>query len=1188
MPRSSPYCWAGGRGRRWAHGGQRVAGRLQTVHRAIDAREGLPRSPRTMRVPGMPRQQGSASMPVDASTSKRRQRSARELPAGIAPQGHPQDELQATPAEAQRRLQATYAGAPVSIWQEDWSEIVATLRGLRGRGIFDARSHFSEHPESLQQLMTSLRVLDVNPLTLEMFQAGSKDELASRLPVVMDTPDVRREFIAVLQALIDGHSEVRGEMTVKTARGEPLHVLYSMSLPAPGSENSFLVFCAIDIGERHVADAELRRLNTELQRQVAEQAVTLRQRERDLKSILDNMPSLISYWGADLRNRFGNQAYREWFGLDPQCLPGMHIREVLGDFHYPATEPHLQAVLAGQEQTFERAMTQPDGSVRHAQVHYQPDRGEDGSVQGFYALVTDITPLKQAKAAAEEALAFNEAVIEQSPMGMAVYRRDGECVLANNTLAAIIGGEPEKVRHQNFRKLRSWRESGLLLDAEATLADGLPRRREAHAITSFGRDLWLDCAFAAVDRNGERHLLLSANDVSARHRDQAAIAKARDAAEAAATAKSAFLANMSHEIRTPMNAIVGLSRVALEGELTPRAREYLDKVHGAALALMGILDDVLDYSKIEAGQLRFEAIEFSVDELLGRVGDLFAARIEQKGLELLFEVAPEVPARLVGDPLRLSQVLGNLVGNAVKFTASGVIHLAVTLLNEEPEAGEHGGWHLRLSVRDTGVGIAAAQQPLLFDAFTQADSSITRRFGGSGLGLAICKRLVQGLGGEIGVHSQPGRGSEFHFTAKLGRAPAGSEPQVQRLGGLRVLVIDDSVLSSELMARQLTGRDVAAIVVADGRTAQEELDRARRNGRPYEAILLEAKGDGTAAIDLLCELREREAASGHPRTPLVMLVTSAARDVVAALPAEVAPEAVLVKPLLMPPLLDALQSVRGNRAPAEPVTATQSRAWLERALPLRGARLLLAEDNAVNQIVATEFLGRLGITVVVVPDGVDAVEVMRTAEPGRFDAVLMDLHMPLMDGFEATRRIHGMGHLAELPVIAMSAAALEEDRQRCFDAGMVDHISKPVIPERLVDVLLKWVRPRAAEQDRQPAPDGMPGFDYQGLLARVIGNETVAQAVLGKFAEDEAGTGEALAQLIAGGHAAQARACVHQLKGVAANVGAVRVAEACLNLETVLKQGEPTQAALQALCTALDDAMRVIAGRVGAGVAHAP
>jgi signal transduction histidine kinase/DNA-binding response OmpR family regulator len=801
--------------------------------------------------------------------------------------------------------------------------------------------------------------------------------------------------------------------------------------------------------------AEAHRL---LQNSVRAQARIINQRERDLKSILDHMPALISSWDASLHNRFGNRAYREWFGVSPEHMTAMRARDVIGAAGGQVVAPHIDSALGGAEQFFEYVTpAQPGQPARSCQANFIPDREADGSVAGFYSLVIDVTPLKEAQTRADELAAFNEAVIQSSPIGIGVYTADGRCLLTNAALLDSIGGEAGLGSRQKNLRTLAWAEtSGLLREADATLADGRPRACEVYAADAADRTLWLECRLAAIDHQGERCLLLISQDVTVQRLAKTELAAARDGANAAAQSKGNFLANMSHEIRTPMNAIVGLSRLALEEDLPARSRDFIDKVHGSALALMGILDDVLDYSKIEAGELRFESVDFDLDELLQRMVDLFAAQFERKGLEFIIEVLPGVPSRLTGDPLRLSQVLCNLVGNAIKFTEQGEIVVGVSAI--DPSAGP--GCHLRFAVQDTGVGIDPASQSALFEPFMQADTSITRRFGGSGLGLAICKRLVRQMEGQVAVKSVPGVGSEFSFDVRLGVASAlAPAPAHAELASQHVLVVDDNLVCRRSLATQLEALGVHAITASGGKAAIRRVARAQQAGYPFDAILLDAAMPGLDGLQTLQGLRRQEARRGWPASAVVMMVPTFGRAAFPLATQGEHPDHFLAKPVLRTQLLDTLLRVRGGTQSRAPTTGSDSLALLKtRAVALAGARLLLVEDNPVNQLVAAEMLKVFGIDVTVAADGVDAVEAVRDAGPGHFHVVLMDLHMPRMDGFEATRRIHALPHAEQLPVIAMSAAVLPADRALAFAAGMVDHVAKPILMEQLVNVLLKWVR----------------------------------------------------------------------------------------------------------------------------------
>ncbi len=643
-------------------------------------------------------------------------------------------------------------------------------------------------------------------------------------------------------------------------------------------------------------------------------------------------------------------------------------------------------------------------------------------------------------------------------------------------------------------------------------------------------------------------LLLSLMWVAYTRRQKAALAKAKAEAEQANRFKSYFLANMSHEIRTPMNAIMGFSYLALQTEMTSRQYHYMDKIHSSSQALLGVINDILDFSRIEAGRLEVENVSFSLDEVYENLANITMIKAEEKGLELTFHHDPAAPDNLIGDPLRLGQVLTNLVGNAIKFTEQGEVRVSV---DKERQEGQQ-VW-LRFSVSDTGIGIPEEQISRLFGAFTQLDDSTTRRYGGSGLGLSICRHLVQLMGGEIEAQSTPGEGSTFSFRLPfaLGDAVAHDLTPDPDLRGLRALVVDDNPSAREILAERLTSFTFDAVTARNAAEAFQRLEEADREERPFKLVLMDWRMPGVNGV----EAGRRIKHGGELlHVPAVILVTGYGREEVMRQAEAAGLDGFLIKPVSPSTLFDTVIRILGGvrEEGGGVVHGVLGVGYLK-------GHLLLVEDNTVNQQVAREILEGMGLEVEIAGNGREALDAVQGRE---YDLVLMDIQMPEMDGYEATRRIRAESRLQQLPVIAMTAHAMSGERERCLEAGMNEHVPKPIDPVRLFATLSRWLKPSDKAPERMidevdvTLPENLPGIDLRWGLERIGGNKRLFRKLLGDFATNHGHALELVSRRLAEGDLDSARRELHTLKGVAGNIGALILQRETAQLEQALKVGK--------------------------------
>jgi two-component system sensor histidine kinase/response regulator len=774
--------------------------------------------------------------------------------------------------------------------------------------------------------------------------------------------------------------------------------------------------------------------------------VALRESEQQLQDFLDSANELIQSVTPDGRFSYVNRKWRETLGYGPEEVPHLSLLDII----HPDSQAHcmevFQDLLSGNVvDNVEAVFVAKDGSEITVEGSASC-KVLDGKAVSTRGIFHDVTERKRAEEALRESEAQMRSVLETAPDWILNVDRDGRIAFINRT---VLGSSPEEVIGTNICDYMPPEHRGTIRNAiEQVFRSGQPVSIElVMKLGKRGSKRWRSARIGPVRRGGEIvSATIVSTDVTKRKRAEDALREAKEAAESATRAKSEFLANMSHEIRTPMNGIIGMTELVLDSELPPEQREYLNMVKSSADTLLDLLNDILDLSKIEAGRLDLEEIPFDVYTTVEKTIEALAIRAQRKGLELICHVRRDVPAALEGDPTRLRQILINLVGNAIKFTHEGEVVVKVETESESDRRAR-----LHFSVSDTGIGIPREKQQAIFDTFTQADGSTTRKYGGTGLGLAISRQLVEAMDGRLWIESDgvPGHGSTFHFTAEYGIQAGVSQHQPRvpvALNGLPALVVDDNETNRMVLREMLSTWGLKVAEAVDGEAALVEL---RRNH--YRLLLSDALMPQMDGFQLAQRVRDDPLL----REVRVMMLTSGGRRGDAARCRELGVAAYLLKPVRQSQLLDAIMDVVESTVDVQEDPLLITRHTIEEKR--RRLQILLAEDNEINQRLAMVMLQRAGHVVRAVDNGREAIKAL---EEDRFDLVLMDVQMPEMDGFQATKAIRERPEWRNVPVIAMTAHAMKGDREKCLEAGMDDYVPKPVQHNELAEVLERWAGTR--------------------------------------------------------------------------------------------------------------------------------
>ena len=1030
------------------------------------------------------------------------------------------------------------------------------------------------------------RVTFANPATERMLGYESGELLGRAMHGLShhhypDGRDFPREECAMYHTTRDGESREVSDEVFWRKDGTSFPIAYTTTPMRQGERIIGAVISFRDITEQRRA------------------ALALEQEKARLQNILDAAPVGV---GISVRGiaRLANPAIHKMLDFRVgQAMPDVYVNPA--DREFMLNGLRSQGVLRDWEvQLFNPQREPRDYLTTFMPIDYEGDAG-------VLAWVIDITERKRMEEEIKRTNFMNDQALGLTKAGYWHVPLDGSGWYNSSKRAVDIFGDIPNENYR-YRVMEDWFvnvEAGDPEYAKATgqnFQDAIEGKIPAYdSIYAYkrpidGKVVWIH-AFGSVSKDAEgkpTDMYGVTQDITDYMLAQQELAKAKALAEEATKAKSDFLANMSHEIRTPMNAIIGMSHLALQTPLDKKQKNYIEKVHRAGENLLGIINDILDFSKIEAGKMTIEHVDFRLEDVLDHLANLVGIKTDDKGLELLFNTAPDVPTALIGDPLRLGQVLINLGNNAVKFTDTGEVIVNIETVPDAPGLAD-GEVELHFWVKDTGIGMTPEQCGKMFQSFSQADASTTRKYGGTGLGLAISKSLVEGMGGRIWVESNVGKGSEFHFHARFGLQ---KDPMPRRmfradeLFGVRVLVVDDNASAREILSTMAKSFGLEVDVARDGKDALDMVLHAERQTLPYDLILMDWQMPGMDGVETVLRLQDEHL--NH--TPAVIMVTAYGREEAlnAAEQRGVAIRTVLAKPVTPSTLLEAVGDVLGKGQLVETRESEKRDDHADAMAALKGARILLVEDNEMNQELALELLGQAGVNVTVANNGQEAVDAVKR-EPA-FDGVLMDCQMPVMDGYTATREIRKLPQFEKLPIIAMTANAMVGDKEKVIAAGMWDHIAKPLNVGEMFATIAKWIKPPAdavlsastIEEEIpavtppvSPTAGGLPplpGIDVKAGLATCADMASLYARMLVKFRDSQGKFAElfAAARLDADPEAT-ARAA-HTLKGTAGNIGAKALQAAAGALEHACKEKAPADQVETLLQKALAELAIILPG----------
>ncbi|WP_196214026.1 PAS domain S-box protein [Methanolobus vulcani] len=876
----------------------------------------------------------------------------------------------------------------------------------------------------------------------------------------------------------------------------------------------------------------------------------LKENEEKLRLFIEHAPVSLAMFDHDMQYIAVSRRWIRDYSLDDQNIIGESHYELFPETPDEWKEIHYRALKGEVTPIEETCVTRTDGKAQWIRGEVRPWMASDGTVGGIIHFSEEITERKEAEERIKRSEERFRSLFEHSNDAIIIHDLNGQIINMNCKTREILGYDEEQLKYRSITDLVLPEDRDNFIQKLGRIVSEGTARSESRLVGSDGRTIHMDISGSLI-LTKDKLIQAVARDITDRVQAEKAVLEAKIEAEAASRTKSEFLANMSHEIRTPMNGVIGMTNLLLDTELDEEQRHYVETVQRSGEALLELINDILDLSKIEAGKLEIEELDINLNTVLEDVAHLLSVRAQENGLELICIADPEVPTDIIADPVRLKQILINLGGNAIKFTHKGEVAIRVTL---EKETESHATLHF--SVKDTGIGIPESKIAILFDKFSQVDASTTRKYGGTGLGLAISRQLVDMMNGQIDVNSQEGLGSEFWFSITFEKHPGKGikNKSYPMPDGLRVLVIDDNATNREILVKLLRSWNANVEEAEDGPTALSAFYKASDKGEPFQMALVDMQMPGMDGESLARVIKS----DNNLKDISLIMLSSIGRA-----PADWSgPQsnfaAYLNKPVIASELHNKMTEVFNKE---ENMNKTKVSTKNPETYNLSGinAKILLVEDNIINQNVAQSMLHKLGLEADVAENGREAIEAL---EKEKYDLVLMDVQMPEMDGLEATRLIRDrtssvLDH--EVPIIAMTAHAMKGDREQCIEAGMSDYLSKPIKIQPLVETLGNWLtnitEDMPADASHEVTIDPQI-FDRQLLMENVMEDIDLARKIVGIFLKNAPSQIENLKRAIEDENADLIRSCAHSVKGASASVGGMTLSRLAAEIEMAGKLEE--------------------------------